>query len=123
TFIFNNITNSIVALKNGNHAIPIDEHIISIIKENTAPEDRILMLGYKCYYYVASDRLSSTKFFYSCNNDAYPDGHQAVVDSVNAELPKLIVIEGGEDPENLFHSYDLYEKIDPLYGIWLLKSN
>jgi hypothetical protein len=121
-FLFNNFTQLIDKMMMGNPYEIEDDFIVSQINEYTDPDDRILVLGYKCFYYVASDRLSSTIFYYSTNNYGYPDGHQAVVDAVNENLPKLIVVEGGEDPEDLFQHYDQYEMIDNNPMLWILKE-
>ena len=121
-FIVRNLKQFAVSVKNGNPYGTEDEFVVSQIVKYTDHEDRILVLGYKPFYYVASDRLSSTMFYYSTNNYGYPDGHQAVVDSVNENLPKLIVVEGGNDPENLFEHYDKYEMIDNNPMLWIYKE-
>ena len=118
-FVINNYITSITALLSGNPRQDRDERVVSVILENTEPEDRILVLGFKDYYYVESGRLASSKFhlFNSINED-YPDGIEAVIEDMNSNLPKLVIIQDG--CENEYFNLDQYHLIDDDLNIWII---
>ena len=117
--MINNVIGFSKSYLQGNPYISDDQKVLDYIQSNTSSDDRILVLGYKCLYYVESDRLCSSIFYYQLNdNQTYPDGSEVVLDAINEELPKLIIVEGGVDWENLFRYYDKYQRIDGFSGIW-----
>lgn len=120
-FMINNIICFAKAYLNGNPYQSDDQKVLELIESNSSPDDRILVLGYKCFYYVESDRLCSSIFYYQLNdNETYPDGPDAVLDDINDSLPRLIIVEGGVDWEKLFRYYDRYQRIEGYPGIWRL---
>ena len=118
-----NIFSFLQSYNNGNPYHSYDRKVLDYIETNTGADDKILVLGYKCFYYVESDRLCSTKFYYQLNDNAtYPDGVDAVISDINAELPELIIVEGGVDWEGLFGYYDRYDRVDGYPGVWKLRD-
>ena len=107
------------AMLNGNQGDPDREYVKEYVINNTAPDDRILVLGYRPVYYLDCDRLCSSIFYYNSHNDNYPDGREAFLDEINENLPKMILSWTGKDEEGLFRHFDRYEKVG-LRGVWLL---
>lgn len=123
SFMFCNTINFSRSYMRGNPYPAYEQKVLDYIEMNTGVEDRILVLGYKCLYYVESDRLCSTKFYYQLNdNVTYPDGVETVISDINAELPKIIIVEGGVDWEGLFRYYDRYDLVNGYPGIWKLRE-
>ena len=118
-FICKNIIVCTGTLASGNKLRAIDQRALDTIASYTDEDDRILMLGYKCMYYVEADRLCSCRIYYNTRQNNYPDGQEAAVELINENLPKLLIVENGEDPDDLFLNYDKYEIVDRDNGIWL----
>lgn len=120
SFIINNYYVTIRALASGNPTESRNERIVSAIMDNTDPEDRILVFGFKDYYYVESDRLCASKYhFFISENDIYPDGMDVVIEDINNCSPKLIVIEQGFNGDYLNFDFSDYSLLDDDLNIWI----
>ena len=120
-FMINNYRTTIPALLSGNPRQERDEKVVSVILENTEPEDRILVLGFKDYYYVESDRLASSKFhLLNSINEDYPGGIKAVIEDINSDPPKLVIVQEGYDDD--YFNFDDYILIDDELNIWMVEN-
>ena len=118
-FIINNYFTTVPALICGDVEVARNEKILSII-EKTDPDSKILVLGYKDYYYVESDRLASSKFHYVTSMmEGYPDGIEAVTEDMNSSSPELVIIVEGFDYEYLNFDFSNYHLIDDELNIWM----
>ncbi len=116
-FIIDNYLTTIPALSSGNPQESRNERIVSFIVDNTEPSDRILVLGYKDYYYVESDRLASSKFhFFLPMNEDYPGGLLSVAEDINKYPAKIVIVEGYVCPYFDFGNYCL---VDEDLDIWM----
>lgn len=121
-FILNNLLTTIPALMSDNPFDSRNEKIVSVI--NTLdPEDRILVLGYKDYFYVESDRLASSKYHYFISiNGNYAGDLESVTEDINENLPELVVIDEGYDYGCLNFNFDNYYLLDEELNIWKLNE-
>lgn len=120
-FMIYNYLITIPALVSGNPVDERNERVVSVIVSNTESNDRILVLGFKDYYYVESDRLSASKFHFFCSeDDNYPDGLSVVIDDINNTYPKLVIDEQGFDCQYLKFDFSNYTLIDEDLNIWKL---
>ncbi len=121
-FFTKNLSSFVIGMSEGNKLDSDKEQVISMITENTENDDRILVIGFRCSYYVLSDRLSSSQFFYQNVNVHYPDGDKIMIDDINSNLPKVLIVENDKDFGKWFEHYDCYELVDIQHGVWLLKD-
>ncbi len=121
-FLARNISKFCVSMSEGNSIDPFKGDIISLIEENTDPDDEILVIGYACSYYVLSDRIAPTKFFYQLIHVHYPDGDDIMKEDINSTRPKMIIFENDLAFGDLYEHLDCYELIDFEHGVWLLKD-
>ncbi|MCR4791471.1 MAG: hypothetical protein K5871_01835 [Lachnospiraceae bacterium] len=120
-YIFNNYFTTVPALVSGGAEEPRNARILEIIEEYTEPDDRILVLGYKDYYYVESDRLASTKFhLFNSINENYPGGLEAVTEDINTVHPRLVIAVQGFEYEYLGFDFEDYVLIDEELNVWML---
>ncbi len=119
-FILNNYITTIPALVNGEVPAERSARILAVIEENTEPDEKILVLGYKDYYYVASDRLSSSKHHYvNSLNENHPDGLNGIIEDMNNSSPKLVIIVEGFEYDYLQFDFSKYHLIDEELNIWM----
>lgn len=123
-FMINNYLTTIPALISGNPPEARNERVVEAIKAYTEPDDRILVLGFKDYYYVESDRLASSKFhFVTSMNEDYPGGLPVVTEDINRVSPKLVIIEQGFDCRYLNFDFSNYYFLDEDLNIWMLRNS
>ena len=118
-FMINNYLTTIPALISPNTDESRNERILSVI-DDIEPDEKILVLGYKDYYYVESDRIASSKFhFFVSMNANYPGGLKAVTEDINNSSPKLVIIVEGFDHQYLDFDFNDYTLIDEDLNIWM----
>lgn len=122
SFAFNNIASFCTSVSTGNTGGLERERIVDLVLENTDPEDKILVLGYEPHYYLDTDRLCSSRFYYLIFIENYPDGSDVIVEDINSELPKAIICLNPSGYQDVFLHFDDYEKIDSR-GVWVLKEH
>ena len=118
-FIVNNFFTTVPALICGDVEVARNERILSVI-ENTEPDTKILVLGYKDYYYVESDRMASSRFHYVTSMmEGYPEGIEGVTEDMNRSSPELVIIVEGFDYEYLNFDFSNYHLADEELNIWM----
>lgn len=121
-FIFNNCLSFIGSTFSNDQYDQERQEVLALINEYTDEEDRILVLGYSPQYYLDSERLCSSRFYYTFYSENYPDGEDAVISDLNQELPQMVICLNAYDDLRLFNNFDKYDKIHTR-GVWLLKDN
>ena len=79
-----------------------EDVLLQFLREETLPEENILILGNSCRYYLLAERGTSCRFFYQTPPiELSEELYLAFIDELKANPPDRIIIPYGEDAENL----------------------